>query len=313
MVFHQSFFSLQYVTAQRAAAKFWCSSLAARSKSCQRATSSRTPSGATSEGRTKRSIGARWRAETLSTRWSSSWRRWLPVLRCWLCLLTPPTHKITVYLKRTIFLHRLSSSHLKESTALSFLLFFNQLMDRRKVCPHKCPLPVAYSVRCGLCVYTSNSLIQNKKQSVYIYLSFFLRIQLLCTFRQVGNLKFLCRHEGGESSLRKKSQNHLHCEPDIFSLGNKRKTIIFFCFYIHSLFLRSFLSSFSGPWSADLCHCSFMALCGFSKLQLLLDCFGHNFIYITFWFAEPVSSRPQLKLSPACSTQKRNSFFVIMK
>lgn len=74
-------FSIQCVMAQRAGAKFWSSSPAARLKSCPRATSSRTPSGATSEGPARRSTGARWRAATLCTRWSSSWRHWRPAPR----------------------------------------------------------------------------------------------------------------------------------------------------------------------------------------------------------------------------------------
>ncbi|CAB1453279.1 unnamed protein product [Pleuronectes platessa] len=65
----------QCVTAQRAAAKSSSSSPAAKPKSCRRATWSRTASGATSEGPTRRSTGARWRVATSSTRWSCSWRR----------------------------------------------------------------------------------------------------------------------------------------------------------------------------------------------------------------------------------------------
>lgn len=71
----------QCVTARRAAAKFWSSSPAVRPKSCRRATSSRRGSGVTSGGRAKRSTGARWRDETLCTRWSCSWRHWLRVRR----------------------------------------------------------------------------------------------------------------------------------------------------------------------------------------------------------------------------------------
>lgn len=71
----------QCVTARRAAAKFWSSSPAVRPKSCRRATSSRRASGVTSEGRAKRSTGARWRDETLCTRWSCWWRHWLRVRR----------------------------------------------------------------------------------------------------------------------------------------------------------------------------------------------------------------------------------------
>lgn len=82
---------IQCVTAQRAAAKFWCSSPVTRAKSCQRVMSYRRRSGVTSGGRAKRSTGAKWRDETLSTRWSSSWQHWLLVHRRILCLQTPCT------------------------------------------------------------------------------------------------------------------------------------------------------------------------------------------------------------------------------
>lgn len=67
--------------AQRAAVRFWSSSPEARSKNCPRVTSFRMPSGATWEGPTRRSTGARWRDATLSTRWSSSWLHSLHVHR----------------------------------------------------------------------------------------------------------------------------------------------------------------------------------------------------------------------------------------